>query len=164
MENKKNVSRRSVLQSLSSLGASTALGTTLSSSYAYASAKKATAFALLGDRWHNFYYIRTALKKTLVDEERLSIDFRGEPTQLSKETLNEYKLLILLSDGMIFPGGYTTPYVMYDPAKIELVSDPPLPKIDETHGMWITPEQGKAIKSGKRKSASVMRSFPSGIK
>jgi hypothetical protein len=31
-------------------------------------AKKATAFALIGDRYHNSDYIRTALRKTLVKD------------------------------------------------------------------------------------------------
>jgi len=122
------------------------MGNTLSSRKAEASNRKATAFAFVGDRWHNFDYIRTALTKTLVDGIGLTIDFTAERTHLSAETLNGYRLFIILCDGMAFPNGYTTPHVMYDPKKDKLVSEPPYRKIDETHEMWMTPEQGKAIK------------------
>ncbi|MCX6653760.1 MAG: ThuA domain-containing protein, partial [Candidatus Bathyarchaeota archaeon] len=51
------------------------------------STKNVTAFALIGDRFHNSDYIRTALGKTLVREAGLSIDFTDEVTMLSAETL-----------------------------------------------------------------------------
>ena len=72
-------------------------------------AKKATAFALIGDRYHNSDYIRTALRKTLVKEAGITIDFRDEVELLNAEELKGYKLLIILRDGMLWPGGYRAP-------------------------------------------------------
>ena len=100
-------SRRSMVSAIGSLGISAIWGKFFSQK-AHASNRKAQAFALIGDRWHNFHYIRTALMKTLVKDLGLSIDFNSEPTLLSKETLEGYRLLIVLCDGMLFPGGYTT--------------------------------------------------------
>jgi type 1 glutamine amidotransferase len=53
---------------------------------------------------------------------------------------------MMLCDGLVFPGGYTTPYVFYDPEKMKITSDPPLPEFDEKAEMWITREQGRAIR------------------
>jgi type 1 glutamine amidotransferase len=112
--------------------------------------KKATAFALIGDRYHNSDYIRTALGKTLVDDLKISIDFRDDVKLLNADELKGYKLLIILRDGMLWPGGYlqTQPRVGPDGAVSTppLVSEPPLPKIDAEPFYWITAEQGKAVK------------------
>ena len=146
MKQKGKYSRRKAIIGMTTAGAATALGTASSPGNILASAPKSIGFAFVGDRWHNFDYIRTALKKTLVEGIGVSIDFTAERTHLSADTLNGYRLLILLCDGMSFPDGYTTPHVMYDPKNDKLVSDPPYRKIDETHEMWMTPEQGRAIK------------------
>lgn len=111
-------------------------------------AKKATAFALIGDRYHNSDYIRTALRKTLGKDLGISIDFRDEVELLNAEELKGYKLLIMLRDGMLWPSGYlqappgppTSP-----PAAI--VSEPALPKIEAQPDYWITAEQGQAVKA-----------------
>ena len=55
----------------------------------------ARAFALVGDRYHNSDYIRTGLKKTLVEELGLAIDFTDEVELLNGETLAQYPLLIV---------------------------------------------------------------------
>ena len=107
--------------------------------------EKGTAFALIGDRYHNSDYIRTALTKTLTKESGLAIDFCDEVKLLDAEQLRGYKLLIVLRDGMLWPDGYmaatgsggNTP---------KIVSDPPLPKIESDPYYWITPAQGKAVK------------------
>ena len=68
--------------------------------------EKSTAFALIGDRYHNSDYIRTALGKTLVGDLGLTIDFTDDVKLLNAETLRGYKMLITFRDGMIWPQGY----------------------------------------------------------
>ena len=124
----RNVTRRSAIWSMAA------------SSLAYAR-QKGTAFALIGDRYHNSDYIRTALGKTIVKDLGVSIDFFDEVKLLDEEGLKGYKLLIILRDGMLWPGGY--PYTGYT---VPVVSDPPLQKMESTAFYWITPAQGKAVK------------------
>jgi hypothetical protein len=110
-------------------------------------AKKATAFALIGDRYHNSDYIRTALRKTLVKDLGISIDFRDDVDLLTAEELKGYKLLIVLRDGMLWPGGYFQgPGGSLNTPPPSLISEPPFQKIDAQPLFWITPEQGKAVK------------------
>lgn len=105
-------------------------------------AKQATAFALIGDRYHNSDYIRTALSKTLVKDLGISIDFRDEVNLLNAEQLKGYKLLIILRDGMLWPSGYEDKRQGYPP----IVSEPPFAPIDTQPFYWITAEQGRAVK------------------
>jgi hypothetical protein len=110
---------------------------------------KATAFALIGDRYHNSDYIRTALRRTIEREMGVPVDFCDEVKLLDAETLAGYKLLIVLRDGMLWPDGYqdessNAGYVAT--GRPPLVSDPPVPKTDAKQQFWITPEQGKAVK------------------
>ena len=156
MSNRRKSSRRSALWRIGTIGASTVLGSTLSFSGALAKRKRATAFAMIGDRWHNFDYIRTAFTKIFVEEEGISIDFTPDTTLFTLDTLKRYKLLIMLMDGMTFPDGYTTPYVMYDPKTMKLVSDPPFPNMNAPHKMWMTEEQGKALKKYVSKGGSAL--------
>lgn len=100
--------------------------------------RRRVAFALIGDRYHNSDYIRTALKKTLVEKAGISIDFTDEVSLLSEETLKYYRMLIILRDGMVWPNGYGI--------TDDIVSDPPLPKIEEKPEMWMTPNQGRAVR------------------
>jgi hypothetical protein len=110
-------------------------------------AKKATAFALIGDRYHNSDYIRTALRKTLVNEAGIAIDFRDEVELLNAEELKGYKLLIMLRDGMLWPGGYFQgPPGSPNTPPPSIKSEPPFPKIEAQPIYWITAEQGKAVK------------------
>jgi hypothetical protein len=101
--------------------------------------RQVTAFALSGDRYHNIDYVRTALGKTLVKDLGISIDFTDELSLLTAPNLKEYKLLIMLRDGMIWPSGY-------EGAGRPIVSDPPLAKFDPNPVYWMTVEQGKAVK------------------
>jgi len=102
--------------------------------------RQVTAFALTGDRYHNIDYVRTALGKTLVKDQGLSIDFSDELSLLSAANLKPYKLLIMLRDGMVWPAGY-------DAAGVRpIVSEPPIAKFDSNPVYWMTPEQGKAVK------------------
>jgi Trehalose utilisation len=111
-------------------------------------AKKATAFALIGDRYHNSDYIRTALRKTLVKDLGISIDFRDDVELLNAEELKGYKLLIILRDGMLWPGGYFQgPTAPANSPPPRIASEPPYDKIEQEPFFWITPEQGKAVKA-----------------
>jgi len=102
--------------------------------------RQVTAFALTGDRYHNIDYVRTALGKTLVKDQGLSIDFSDELSLLSASNLKPYKLLIMLRDGMVWPAGY-------DAAGVRpIVSEPPIAKFDPNPVYWMTAEQGKAVK------------------
>src|SRR5712672_2986888 len=107
-------------------------------------AKKATAFALIGDRYHNSDYIRIGLGKTLSKDAGVSIDFYDEVKFLDAESLQGYKLLIVFRDGMTWPDGYTSEssnagYVGTGSPKI--ISEPPLPKWSGEANYWITPAQ-----------------------
>src|ERR1700731_2215143 len=110
---------------------------------------KAMAFALIGDRYHNTAYIRTGLRRTIDREAGVSIDFCDEVRMLDAETLDGYKLLIILRDGMLWPDGYTDEssnagYVAT--GRPPLVSEPPVPKTEARQQFWITADQGKAVK------------------
>jgi type 1 glutamine amidotransferase len=126
-------------------GAASALSAALPPARISSIPRKNDVFALIGDRWHNFDYIRTALARTLVKEAGVSVVFTADHTLLTRETLAEHKLLLMLCDGLSFPGGYTSPYPFMDPEKIKIVSEPPLPALDESAVNWLTPEQGRAI-------------------
>src|SRR4051795_1019528 len=91
----RGITRRTAIRSL----------TALSASLAYAR-EKGSAFGLVGDRYHNSDYIRTALDETLVRGAGLSIDFFDDVRFLDAEGLRGYKLLVILRDGMNWPNGY----------------------------------------------------------
>jgi type 1 glutamine amidotransferase len=136
---KQRITRRSVL---SGIAASALLPAARASA-----ARKPTAFALIGDRYHNSDYIRTALRKTLVKDAGISIDFRDEVELLNADELKGYKLLIMLRDGMLWPSGYLQgPPGSPNTPPVSIVSEPPLPKIEPEADYWIKPDQGKAVK------------------
>ncbi len=147
------ITRRSAVRAMGAVGAASALGGAFGPSTAHAAgegpkaAGKTDIFALVGDRFHNYDYIRTALHRTLVKEAGATATFTPDYTLLTLETLKAHRLLVLLCDGLSFPGGYSTPYIFYEPDKMKVVSDPPLPPLDETAVMWITPEMGKAVRT-----------------
>ena len=113
-------------------------------------AKKATAFALIGDRYHNSDYIRIGLTRTIAKQMGVTIDFTDETSVLNAETLDGYKVLIVLRDGMIWPDGYggdeSTNAAWVATGKPKLVFDPPLPQQRAQSQAWIKPEQGKAVR------------------
>src|SRR5947209_1811583 len=78
MQQKGTISRRSVLRgaALAFTGARAGLAE-----------RKATAFALIGDRYHNSDYIRTALGKTLGKDLGVAVDFCDEVKMLRDEHL-----------------------------------------------------------------------------
>ena len=137
-----NLSRRSSILGLGSLSAAAALGI---HSCTRQESSKATAFALVGDRYHNSDYIRTALGKTIVGVSGLTIDFTDETSLLNADTLDGYKMLIVFRDGMLWPDGYLGSYAGYSP-EIKLRSEPPIPDMKSEPLMWLQPHQGRAVK------------------
>src|SRR5260370_32212787 len=112
---------------MSSVSRRTMLG---SLACALRAAHKGTAFALIGDRYHNSDYIRTGLGKTLGAGIGLDIDFCDETRMLNAEHLKGYKLLIILRDGMTWPDGYpdeSTNAAWVNTGKTTLKSEPALP-------------------------------------
>jgi len=112
-------------------------------------AQKATAFALIGDRYHNSDYIRTALTRTIEKDLDIPVDFTDETKALNAETLRGYKMLIILRDGMNWPDGYpdeTTNAAWVATGKPKLVFDPPTPPTAAKPQYWMKPEQGKAVR------------------
>jgi hypothetical protein len=132
------ITRRTAIQSLAA------------SALLRAASPKATAFALVGDRYHNSDYMRTGLGKTLVRDAGVSIDFSDEVKLLNAENLTGYKLLIVFRDGMLWPEGY--PDESSNAAwagrrgDTKLVSEPPVPAHPSQPLYWIQPHQGKAVK------------------
>ena len=113
-------------------------------------ARKATAFALIGDRYHNSDYIRVGLTRTIARELGVTIDFTDETSLLNAETLDGYKVLIVLRDGMIWPDGYggdeSSNAAWAATGRPKLVFDPPLPPVRAQSKFWMKPEQGKAVR------------------
>ncbi|MDP6373479.1 MAG: ThuA domain-containing protein [Vicinamibacterales bacterium] len=112
-------------------------------------AEPATAFALLGDRYHNSDHYRTAFGKTFVRDMGLSIDFSDDVTRLNDAHLGRYRLLIILRDGMVWPDGHGDPssnagwWAQGQPA---IVSEPPLPVIEPRSVGFMTPAMGRAVR------------------
>ncbi len=156
MKRDATLTRRGMVRRMGLAGAFAALGTPLAARAA-APRKKADAFALVGDRYHNSDYIRTGLGKTLVREAGLSIDFTDEVTMLSAEALRGRRMLIVFRDGMLWPEGYIGSYPGYEPSAAKKIeSEPPLPSIEGQPVMWIQPEQGRAVKEFVRNGGSAL--------
>jgi hypothetical protein len=128
----------------------TAIQTLAAPAFLRGASPKATAFALVGDRYHNSDYMRTGLGKTLVRDAGISIDFSDEVKLLNAENLAAYKLLIVFRDGMLWPDGY--PDESSNAAwagrrgDTKLDSEPPVPAHPSQPMYWILPHQGKAVK------------------
>lgn len=113
-------------------------------------APKADAFALIGDRYHNSDYIRTGLNKTLAEPLGITIDFCDETKRLTAETLEGYRLLVILRDGMVWPDGYPnerTNAGWVASGSPELLSDPPVPETAAKPAFWMRPDQGRAVRA-----------------
>ncbi|MBM3794848.1 MAG: ThuA domain-containing protein [Acidobacteria bacterium] len=110
---------------------------------------KAAAFALIGDRYHNSDYIRTALARNLTAGTGLTIDFTDETKTLIAETLKGYKMRIIHRDGMIWPDGYpdeSSNAAWVNTGKPKLISDPPVPEGKPKPAFWMKAAQGKAVR------------------
>ena len=99
------------------------------------------ALALVGDRYHNADYIRTALNRLFL-ELNLPIVFTINFTEIDAALLAGYQLLIVFRDGLNWPDGYLEPndYAY----SWDLENRRGWPK--EEYQGWITEEQGLAIK------------------
>jgi len=101
------------------------------------------ALALIGDRYHNPDYIHVSLDRVFHDL-NIPIDYTMDYAGLSAASIKPYQLLLILRDGMIWPGGYSGPdaYNSYE-MDLENASDFPAAK----SVMWMTEDQGLAIKN-----------------
>lgn len=147
MNHRKPITRRSSLARIGLAGTAATLGKPSGAS-AEPYSGKATAFALVGDRYHNSDYIRTSLKKTLVEGAGLSIDFTDEVTLLNADTLKNYRMLIVFRDGMLWPNGYGSSgsYPGMGANTPEEVNVPPVPVMETKTVMWLTTDQGRAVR------------------
>ncbi len=118
---------------------------------------QATAFALIGDRYHNSDYIRTALRRTLVQGLELSIDFTDDVNLLNGDNLNRYKLLIIFRDGMIWPNGYgDTAFWNGRADVVPITSEPPVPVQETRMDYWMTAKQGQAVRAFVEQGGSAL--------
>ena len=117
-------------------------GSSLSPPIVASRSDRPRVLALIGDRYHNADYIRTALNR-LFFELDLSIDFTINFSEIDAAHLQGYQLLVVFRDGLNWPNGYLEPddyaYSSY------LENAEAWPK--EEYQGWITEEQGKAIKA-----------------
>ncbi len=135
--------------SLSRRSAITTLAGAALAPYIGRAAQKATAFALIGDRYHNSDYARTGLTRNIEVDMRIPVEFTDDYRSLNAETLEGRKLLIILRDGMIWPDGYpdeTSNAAWVATGKPKLVSEPPVPQTNPKPAFWMKPEQGKAVR------------------
>jgi type 1 glutamine amidotransferase len=128
------ISRRAVMSGIAATGAFPASAQTKA---------KPRALALIGDRYHNPDYIRVSLDKVF-QELNIAIDYTMDYASLSAALLKPYQLLLILRDGMIWPGGYSGPdaYVAYE-TNLENASDFPAAKSVS----WMKEEQGLAVRN-----------------
>ena len=115
----------------------------VSATPAWAAAKtKPRALALIGDRYHNPDYIRVSLDKVF-HELDIAIDYTMDYAGLSAALLKPYQLLLILRDGMIWPGGYSGPDAYAYEMSLEDADKFPAAKPVS----WMTEEQGLAVKN-----------------
>ena len=78
----------------------------------YQTAKRPSALALIGDRYHSPVYIRDNLIKAMV-RENIPVTFIENVEALNSESLQKHGLLIILRDGMNWPNGYGKPHIKW---------------------------------------------------
>jgi hypothetical protein len=103
---------------------------------------KPRALALVGDRYHNPDYICVSLNRVFKELD-IPIDYTIQYDQISASLLKDYQLLLILRDGMIWPGGYLGPDA-YSAYEADLETPKSFPEAKPVN--WITEEQGTAIK------------------
>jgi len=99
------------------------------------------ALALVGDRYHNADYIRTALNRLFL-ESGVPIAFTINFSEIDAAHLAGYDLFVLFRDGLDWPNGYLQPDDYSYSESLENPGDWP----KEEYRGWISEEQGKAIK------------------
>jgi hypothetical protein len=156
MPENQRLSRR---QALGALAATTATIPVSCSQPAPTATEDAPAFALIGDRYHNSDYIRTALTRTIVKEMDLAVDFNDDVTALKAANLGGRKLLIILRDGFIWPNGYEgqgTYHNWVGGGRPEIVSVPPVPDTNPERVPFMTTEQGQAVQDFVRNGGGAL--------
>ena len=133
------LSRRALVQNAGIVAGAGLLG--LASSPARGRGKP-RALALVGDRYHNADYICVSLNRVFRELD-IPIDYTIQYDQLSASLLKDYQLLLILRDGMIWPGGYLGPDA-YEAYEADLETPKSFPEAKPVN--WITEEQGTAIK------------------
>ena len=133
------LSRRALVQNAGMVAGAGLLG--LASSRARGRGKP-RALALVGDRYHNSDYICVSLNRVFRELD-IPIDYTIQYDQLSAALLKDYQLLLILRDGMIWPGGYLGPDA-YEAYEADLETPRSFPEAKPVN--WITEEQGTAIK------------------
>ncbi len=101
------------------------------------------ALALIGDRYHNPDYIRVSLDKVF-HEMDIAIDYTMDYASLSAASIKPYQLLLILRDGMIWPGGYSGPNA-YSAYEMMLEDADKFPAAKAV--TWMTEEQGMAVRN-----------------
>ena len=145
MNSMNGMSRRRLLKNLGALGVlgqrEALIDLRVAAAEPTGGAEGPRVLALIGDRYHNSDYIRVSLNK-LFQELNLRVDYTINYDEISGGLLRNYRLLVCLRDGMIWPNGYLEPND-YDYSR-ELENSREWPK--EEFQPWITEEQGKAIR------------------
>jgi type 1 glutamine amidotransferase len=136
------ISRRKLL---GSVGALAGLGITDAASGLSLSRARANdpprALALVGDRYHNADYIRTALDRLFL-ELGVPIVFTINFSEIDAAKLAAFNLLVVFRDGLNWPNGYLEPDDYAYSSDLENSGEWP----KEEYQGWITEAQGKAIK------------------
>lgn len=106
-------------------------------------AARPRALALIGDRYHNPDYIHVSLDKVF-HELDIAIDYTMDYAGLSAASIKSYQLLLILRDGMIWPGGYSGPdaYTAYEMMLEDADKFPAAKAVS-----WMTEEQGMAVRN-----------------
>jgi type 1 glutamine amidotransferase len=106
-------------------------------------AARPRALALIGDRYHNPDYIHVSLDKVF-HELDIAIDYTMDYAGLSAASIKPYQLLLILRDGMIWPGGYSGPdaYTAYEMMLEDADKFPAAKAVS-----WMTEEQGMAVRN-----------------
>ena len=136
------VSRRKLLKGLGAVAGIGITGVASGRSPARASmGGPPRALALVGDRYHNSDYIRTALNRLFL-EMGVPIAFTINFAEIDAARLKSLQLLVVFRDGLNWPNGYLQPDDYEYSSSLENSEDWP----KEQYQGWITEEQGKAIK------------------
>lgn len=134
------LSRRGLL---GRVGAAAGAGLLSSGSLVHGQARSGRrVLALIGDRYHNPDYIRVGLDKVFGALD-VKVDYTIQYDAVSRDLLKNYRMFLILRDGMIWPNGYLGPdaYAAYERG-FENSAEFPTSKSEP----WITAEQGAAIK------------------
>lgn len=78
----------------------------------YQSADRPRALALIGDRYHSPVYIRDGLSRAFAAE-NIPVTFIENPAALTAAALKQHQILVILKDGMEWPGGYEKPHIKW---------------------------------------------------